>query len=498
MRMRPRRFICTTIALISLVLLSTGCAQRMQSVKEDSLIDGNGPAALQAIKVSEDGYQVEITSSQPVTYTSYKVATPLKVVVDIAQTEPGAITAPVDVKAGIVKRIEVARHGFAENVLSRVEIELASDSEYTVSTASDNKKMLLVTFAKPQPEQAGAKTEAKVEEKQPKVEDLTPVASVPAKIEEKQVKAEDKPAVPAAKDEPLAAVGQKAKVLTAINVVADGVEIVVQGGVDTFKSFRLTSPYRLVVDISGVKSSFTAKSVAVKSFGIDKARLGISPDKVRIVFDMGVNTLLPYRVEKSENGLKVLLQGVPPATPIKAGTEAAKEPVAQKTETASEPVAQKVKEAGTATSKTSSVEAIDFKSVEGYSQISVKVSGACSAEKPKKSAGGWVLTIKNCQLPRKLQRMLDTSAFTSAVKEITPYQVKIRGGYNTKLLVKLHSDAPFNFSQEGGTVYWSIKNPEIQEKPAAASEAAKPAACTRSHDSPEGERAGEPRKRVGQ
>ena len=508
MKMRPRKIICTTVALISLALFFTGCAQRMQSVRENSLTDDNGQASLQAIKVSEDGYQVEISASKPLTYTFYKVTSPLKVVVDLSQTDPGAITSPIEVNAGNVKRIEVTRHGFGQYVLSRVEISLANNGEFTVNTDSDNRSKLLVTFVKPQPEQVATKAEARVEEKQLKVEDLAPPAPAQAKIEEKQVKAEEKQvkneesqpkpdeikpspatvegnggekqAAPVAKDVPKAAAEQKAKVLTAINVVPDGVEIVVPGGVDTFNSFRLTRPLRLVLDIPGAKSSLAAKSVAVKSFGIDKARVGLSPDKVRIVFDSAQNTLLAYRIDKSENGLKVLLKGVPPAPPVKTAAEAAREPVAHKTQVTpavKEPVAQKAQEAPAAKAvihKISSVEAIDFKSVEGYSLITVKVSGACNAEKPKRSANGWVLTIKNCQLPRKLQRMLDTSAFASAVKEITPYQVRIRGGYETKLLVKLRSDAPFNFSQEGDTVAWSIKNPEMQEKPVAMPVAAKP------------------------
>ena len=120
------------------------------------------------------------------------------------------------------------------------------------------------------------------------------------------------------------------------------------------------------------------------------------------------------------------------------------------------------------TIRTSTVEAIDFTSSGDYARISIKVAGECTAEKPRKVAAGWALTIKNCQVPRKLQRVLDTGAFTSSVKEITPYQVKVRDGYEAKVLVKLRSDAPFTFRREGDVVLWEIKNPEAAQAPAAA------------------------------
>jgi type IV pilus assembly protein PilQ len=474
MRMRSRRIISSTVALISLALFFTGCAQRMQSVKEDSLRDANGPAALQNIKVSEDGYQVEISSSKPLTYTYYKTTAPLKVIIDISQTEPGAITAPVESNAGNVRRVEVVRHGFGQNVLSRVEIALANDSEFTITTNPENKGKLLVAFARAQSVQTGPKADAEVEAKRVKDENSPPLAPAQNKNEEmqaragemqagsvdKQEKAEAKQAEPAANEAPVAA-ARKTMTVTAVNVVNDGVEVVVPGGVDTFNSFKLTKPSRLVLDIPGVKNGAAVKIIDIHKFGIDYARLGSSPDKVRVVFDVTGNALPPYRIEKSENGLKIVLQGGAPAEPVKTAAENDKAPVERKAQ-----------EPGRAAHKFSMVEAIDFKSVEGYSQISVKVSGACAAEKPRKSANRWAMTIKNCQLPLKLQRMLDTSAFSSAVQEVTPYQVRIKGGYETKILVKLRSDAPFNFRQEGDTVYWSIKNPEKEEKPAAFPEPA--------------------------
>lgn len=467
MRIRSLRFICSIVTLISLAVFFAGCAQRMQSVKDDGMIDAVAPAALQAIKVSEDGYQVTISSSKPLTYTFYKLLSPLKVILDISQVEPGAITDPIESATGNVKRVAVYRQGSGRNVLSRIEISLANDTEFTVTTDAEDKGKLLVTFAKPQSEQAEQKATPVLEATQAIDGNTSPQAPAEAgngqkpgttetvtevkqpKAEEPLATAEDKKGGPSVAGGTNGAAPQQTKTLTAVKVVSDGVEIVAPGGVDSFTSFKLNKPARLVVDIPGVKNAITAKTVELKSFGIEKARLGTSAGKVRIVFDANQGNLPPYRIEKSENGLKLLLQGVSSTEPAKAATKTAVVPVSQITVEAA-PVKHAI----------SKVDSIDFTSEGGYSQITVKVSGACVSGKPVKFADGWGLTIKNCQLPLNLQRMLDTRGFASAIRDITPYQVKNRGGYTTKLLVKARFDVPYNFRQEGGAIYWSFKNPE--------------------------------------
>lgn len=503
MRMRPGGIFCNTVALISLLFIFAGCAQRKLNVKEDNLAGSNAPARLQAVKVSGGASQVEISADKNLVYAFYKLTAPPKAVIDLAQTEPGAVTTPVEVNAGNIKRIEVTRHGFGESVLSRIEISLAKDEEFSVNTDPVDKGKLLVTFAKPPVEDKEVKVEGKIEETQLKVEDVTspPVAGAAVKSEEKQpgdpeslsspaaVIAENKQVKADAKEEAKASPAQKGKVLTSVNAVKDGVELNVTGGVDAFNSFKLTKPFRLVVDLPGVKSGMNEKTISLNNFGINKARLGISPDKVRIVFDALQETLPPYRVIKSENGLKVLFNGVSPAAsaaPLKTAVQVPKEPVKQTApEVVNEPAKQKPLEAARENinpeveknkpikSNISSVETIDFKSVGEFSQISIKVTGDCKAEQPKKVAGGWALTIKNCQLPRKLQRMLDTRAFPSAVQEITPYQVKTREGYDAKILVKLRGEAPFNFKQEGAVISWDVRNPEIRKIPAPLPEPVK-------------------------
>jgi type IV pilus assembly protein PilQ len=70
--------------------------------------------------------------------------------------------------------------------------------------------------------------------------------------------------------------------------------------------------------------------------------------------------------------------------------------------------------------------------------------------------------------------MVDTSAFSSVVKGITPYQIRMKKGYNARLLAKLRSDASNTINQDGDTINWDFKNPPRQESSARPAEVVRP------------------------
>ena len=67
---------------------------------------------------------------------------------------------------------------------------------------------------------------------------------------------------------------------------------------ESFKVFKLTQPDRLVIDIPKTRSALANKTVDVNRFGLGKARVGGSPEKLRIVFD-SVGTVPEYPVTKN-------------------------------------------------------------------------------------------------------------------------------------------------------------------------------------------------------
>jgi type IV pilus assembly protein PilQ len=486
---RSRKLIYDTAVALFLLVVFAGCAQTRANIKDGDTAENSGAAIIQAIKVSADASLVEVFTNKPLSYTYYKTDEPPKAVIDLAQTDPGAVEKIVEVNSGNIKRIEVAKHEFTGGFLSRIEVILEKGEDFSVSTDSVDKGKLLIKFAIPPIEEkqiSGAKEETKSapavtapatevevkpivtqqqaikpeEKPAPAVEAAagkgTPQIQTESKEEKKPANEATKEANPAA--ETKASPAFNPKVLRAVTAGIDGIEINVTGGVDNFNAFKLTRPDRVVLDLPGVKSGLVAKSTAINKFGVGQARLGIYPDKVRIVFDAAKGSLPPYQVIKSMDVLKVLFAEVPGL----AAEQAWKEPV-------KEPVKPAIKENKATAAGISAIEAIDFKIVDDYSQIAIKIDGDCNVGRPVKVAGGLSLTINNCKIPDKFRRMIDTSAFPGVVKMITPYQVKVKKGNEARILVKLRQAASSALRQEGDTVYWNIKNPEIAKAPAAVS-----------------------------
>ncbi|HSF23699.1 MAG TPA: AMIN domain-containing protein, partial [Blastocatellia bacterium] len=87
---------------------------------------------------------------------------------------------------------------------------------------------------------------------------------------------------------------------------ADGVvRVVVEAdGTAQFKDFLLSDPWRVVVDVTGVRSAFGNKTAVVGSSLVDRLRVGQpSPNVVRIVLD--ARAKVPYRVERAGESLLI-------------------------------------------------------------------------------------------------------------------------------------------------------------------------------------------------
>lgn len=94
--------------------------------------------------------------------------------------------------------------------------------------------------------------------------------------------------------------------VTRINVRRNAVEIVATRGIGTYKSFRLSSPSRLVIDISGAENGLNTKWVPVNRFGISDLRIGTYPDHLRIVLDAAGSKLPEFRIVKTKKGLNIV------------------------------------------------------------------------------------------------------------------------------------------------------------------------------------------------
>ncbi len=487
MRKRPLSLLLSqALTIMGMILaLWSGFAMAAGDGKD---ILGDAPALLKAITVSPDAYQVEIVADKALTYTFYKTANPNRAVIDLAQADAVGVVQNQEVNSGAIKRINITRHTFGGGFLSRIEIVLATEDEFTVSADPSDKSRLVVVFAKPAltsqalqaVETQGTSTVPVTTAVPVPVETAKAVVDAPQTELSEAPKDAQKKVVPqqevAAVTPPLAVSAPETalptqtpphntepaksdlvqietlKKISAIEVGKDGVEIKVTGGADSFKSFTMTKPGRLVVDIFGVSYHLRDQSIELNSFGISKVRVGVTPEKVRLVFDSTKDLLPAYKVEKSGAGLTVTFASEASEPELKNAVS---------NELPSEPPKKAISAKVPCT-----LESIDFDVKGELSFISIKVSGACLPAKPVKVAKGVMLTFRNCQLPRRLQRTLDTSSFPSVVEKVIPYPVKNKRGNDARLLVHLRADAPTSLKQDGDLIVWEIRNTEIpKEKP---------------------------------
>jgi type IV pilus assembly protein PilQ len=527
MRMYPSRILCHAMALIVLLLVCAGCVKRMSAASEPGTGQVPGLATLRAVTVSDDASRIEVTSDKPFTYTSYKAGEPAKIVVDLSQTDPGQLASPIPVGRGNLRSIALVRQPVGAGMLTRLEVALVKDADFAVATDPADKKRLLIYLANSEPEAKPATpehkepplAEARIEEKtltpEPVAVAAAPGAEVPvappadtksaAKMEmpaepKAEPKAEAKadpvqdPAPAAAPAAPAAApVAGEGRRLTAVSAAPDGVDLTVAGGVLTFNSFKLSKPDRIVIDLFGMKNAVPQKVVPIDTMGVANARIGSTPDKVRIVLDSLHEPMPGFDVEKTEQGLKIRLKpaGSAPAAAGKSAADVPVKPAAapvvaaapllepsrplevpeakQATPVVSTPepaASQPVRTVAAAATEVSpapgvkgALESLDFKVVDGFSRITLKLYGTCAPGKPVRGVQGLSLSIDNCQVPKRLQRALDTSQFGSPVLSVTPYQAKVKGVNVAKLLVRLKGSPAFTLQREGDLLVWDITNP---------------------------------------
>jgi type IV pilus assembly protein PilQ len=357
-------------------------------------------------------------------------------------------------------------------VLTRVEIELEHDSEAVISALPSNPNELKISFP-----------DLILKSALP----LTKEPTAQTTVADKQV--------------PDSVANVELSTLTGISVDNNSIKLSIIGEVSDFKTFRLNKPERFVIDLLNVKSGLPTRLLPLNASGVASARIGLYPDKVRVVLD-AVNGNFPEAVAaKNDSGVVItLVQPVgddnrntkltstrvdKPVEAAVADASSSSAPIVEKTETKSNPaketqiesklsdikpsVVKKVdsdfekpqlqkSKADKKISTTSSIEMIDFQVIDGISRISIKINGDIKTDKPVKSAGYVTLNLNNTSLPKKLQRSLETRSFISPVLRITPVSVKTKKGVDTKIRISTRIVAPFEVRQEGDMLYVDFKH----------------------------------------
>lgn len=433
------------ILVVICLFMVSGCAQTSYSVKEDSPVSSE-TATLLGISVSGDQNtaRLEITADKPLTYTHYQLKDPFRTVIDLSQTDIGQVSEPKTPESSPVKKVTIAKSDLSSGSLTRVTIETSDELAFSISVdPKDPHKLLIVS----EPKQSITSDQA--------AENIAVAAPVDVATSGKEpstpaapVTQSNESAVPPPTEiaPSMAASRNSAVYVTGIEAGESGIEIKADGPVDRFKYFTMTRPQRLVVDVYDVKSAVSKSFMQIKRFGVESARIGLHPDKVRIVFDSRKPVFSGFSVEKSAHGLYVAMSS--------------------KSRTSSEPVADGVKAipsrpvASSPSKVPARIEAIDFKIVDGYSRLTITRSGECVFSRPRRTTYGMTMSMRGCVIPKRLQRPFETAAFNSNVIRMMPSQAKIKGHPEARFNIYLRKDASFSAREEGAIVVLDIKNPE--------------------------------------
>ena len=431
-----RRWIFS-MGLVALAFYALGCATSPPTppATEGAGIDQPSPASqeLRDIRVAEDqgSLNVVFAGSDSMRYTAFKAINPLRLVVDLPNTEAKGVPSPLVVDRGVVDKIETAVISRDPQPLTRVEIGLKQETAYEINTEQDG---IRVRFEPAPPLMEAKPTEAVVAS--------NPPAGNPGQGAQAQ---QDPPptaqpaAVPPPPEKELAPATKLIAVQPFTTDQSAEIALVTDGKLPAYHAFPLTNPPRIVVDLMGVTSGLDRESFPLSGPLTKKARIGKYKDKVRVVIDLVPAKGVPFEALPGSDRLLLSLKPGAgfPAQPAAAAPAAAATP----TETVAAKGAPAV------------IKAIDFKLLEsGQSRLTVTADRRLEPTVEVTGANSLSLVLKDAELPKQLRRYIDTGQFASAVNIIDPRLA--RGAKETvDIHVELREMVPYNLSPADSQIY---------------------------------------------
>ncbi len=252
---------------------------------------------------------------------------------------------------------------------------------------------------------------------------------------------------------------------SAVKIVADGV-------FGSYNSFGLSDPPRVVLDIWGIGSSLDTKSVSLDVLEADRVRVGVHPDKVRLVFDLDGSTLPPHSVGKKNNVILISF-GSSAEQAVKMEDELPDDSVEIVTQTEVEDVYEDFEteadiETPQAVEMVDDVEPTETGDAEEYLLGKVQVQsvkfqklkdkGRLTIVNSRKaqfdvseSVGGMavIIDLLDTVIPEALMMTLDASELSTPVSTISAFQATTEPTSDVRILVKLYEEILYEVSGDG-------------------------------------------------
>lgn len=430
-RHRLKQKLVLQIGFMALIFYAFGCASQPSALPTSQADAGERVSTetqqLQDIQVvDQNGFlSIHLVGSDAMTYTAFKAIDPLRLVLDLPNTESEISSSPLAVENEIIGKIETMMLAQEPQPMTRVEIGLNQETRYEIV---QEKNQILVQFEKT----------AMVVETEP-----APEAEVGLYQTETAPQMEAA-ATPAASGE----MSRPAEKITAIQPITYGEEfkvyIIGDGSITKYNVFTLTDPARVVLDLMGVELAAGKATVPPSDPLVKGIRMGTHPDKVRVVFDLIPAAGLPYHITSVGDRLVITFEpgsGFPAGPPIVVETVAAPaEPAEPPKRTAPPPEPARIL-------------SIDFNLLKSSkSRLTVAANRPLEPEIQITGANSISMVFANAKLPKHLERHIDTGQFTSAVNVIYPRPMQGVPG-TVEFYIELREMVPYHIATEGNAVY---------------------------------------------
>jgi type IV pilus assembly protein PilQ len=377
-------------------------------------------------------------------YTVYDSFDPVRVVIDFPGMDISGVDTLIKSDNPVVKEMRISSFELTSGKLGRVELVLADSAAYEVNISNND---FLVVFAAPSqeittPDAVTVQTTTEVPA-EPVVVDAETPSTVESPMIGDDIESRQATAERAVTVEADSAGGRPSARFVEDVTLGRGQAIVsTDGRIEKFKYFNLSAPPRLVLDIFGVQPRFKTRSFSGTQ-GFKQARVGSYPDKTRFVFDAEGKTVPKHEVVQEDN--RILLSW--------GDRQSAARPAAAL------PASGKVV-----------VQNLDFATENGKSVFTIELSGNTSYSKPTESDHIIRFGVDNASITRSQRRVIDASAFPSAVKLITPYTVQEKGVQQVRFAVELKGSVAYSLQRKGDNLQLVVEDGAFAEAPVPAVE----------------------------
>jgi type IV pilus assembly protein PilQ len=399
--------------------------------------------AVRAIEVAERDGAVElaIQGSRAPSYTVFKLQDPPRLVVDLSQADVSQVASPVEVGKGGVLAVSTAQYKDERSAIGRVIVALDGARRYEVTPRGDAVIVRVLGF-EPGGTKLGATAAAEATPSPPSrpqgvpstepASPQDPISSPPQSGGEGE-KIAATAATPAAAPVPAdnvvsrrvdeAKVSRPARSVTGVKTSGGSVLLATDGEVARIEILELSNPPRLALDLHGLARA-PRGPVALRG-PFSQVRFGRDPGRVRVVLD--AEGMLPaYRVKRVKGGIAVA---------------------------ASAPAAASTAPAAPAASGRTRIDDVRF--AQSGRTARIEIAGRVPYRISRPDARTVVLSLEGAELPRRLERSLDTSAFQGPVAMVSSFN---QGGTGqVKIVATLRGTASDRVVETGSGLAWTFE-----------------------------------------